>query len=301
MEKEKNVKTTKKEVKSKKGTKNKTVKKETPKKEAIKKETVKATAKKSSVKVMPVSVTEEVKMEKVEPLDKPKEVKALLSKDKQKCARGFSKAVYIIAKIVEVCAYIGIVGLSLAMIFLPLLSSKIDVTDNSIGLKNNKESRIILVEEDGNYKIKVRDEKVAELTKAEGEAVKEVLKNADITKVVTYAEGACLTTAASLVFLALALHSLHKLFKNISYKDSPFTMENVNYINKAAYMLIGCLAVPIVVELLFQLITGTDISTGSGLAYLLEILVLFVMGYVFEYGYKLQEKTNAKMYGEVNE
>ena len=228
------------------------------------------------------------------------ESKALLSKDKQKCVNGFSKAFAIIAKIMEIFSYVGAGFVIVAMVFVPLLSSNIDLTENSIGLKSVKEARLELVEEEGKHSIKAGDELVADLSASEADVVKEVLKNADLTKVVVYIEGACLAYGAALVFMALVLNILNKLFKNISDLDTPFSMENVNYINKAAYMLVGALAVPIVIELIFELITGIDISVNGNLVYLLVIIGLFTMGYVFEYGYKLQEKTDAKMYGELN-
>ena len=291
MEKEKNVKTTKKANKSNEESKSiSSLKKDTVKKASVKKDADKAD-----------SVKDDVKTSKKEVVSVKESPKALLSSDSQRCAKGFSKAVYIITKILEVFAYIGAAGISIIMIFLPLITNKIEITENSVGLKNNKNAKIVLVDEEGEYSINVGNTKVVDLSNTEVEILKKVLVEADLSKVVTYTEGVCLAWASSLIFLALALHSLHKLFENINHLDTPFTMENVAYINQAAYMLIGFLAAPIIVNLIFHLITGIDIPTSGGLTYLIEILVLFVLGYVFEYGFKLQQKSLGKMYGETNE
>ena len=43
--------------------------------------------------------------------------------------------------------------------------------------------------------------------------------------------------------------------------------------------------------------TGIDLGTFN----FIEILFLFAMAYIFEYGYEIQLDSKGKMYGEVNE
>ena len=46
---------------------------------------------------------------------------------------------------------------------------------------------------------------------------------------------------------------------------------------------------------------GTDVDINLGGSSLIEILVLFVMAYIFEYGYEIQLDSKGKMYGDENE
>lgn len=97
------------------------------------------------------------------------------------------------------------------------------------------------------------------------------------------------------------LHSLEKLFNNINNGDTPFTLENVGYIKKMAYLMIVVTILPDIIGIIFEAILKTDLNIGFELFSLVEILFLFSIAYIFQYGYEIQLDSKGKMYGEVDE
>ena len=76
-------------------------------------------------------------------------------------------------------------------------------------------------------------------------------------------------------------------------------MDNVRYIKKMAYIMIAIILLPTVIGLLTQLISGVDLNLDFNTFSIIEILFLFSLAYIFEYGYLIQLDSKGKMYGEV--
>ena len=107
-----------------------------------------------------------------------------------------------------------------------------------------------------------------------------------------------------IVCLVLALFlfkRLEKLFNNINKGDTPFTLENVEHIKRIAYLMIALIIIPNIGGTLFELILKKDLDVSFELFNVLEILILFVVAYIFEYGYEIQLDSKGKMYGDANE
>ena len=98
----------------------------------------------------------------------------------------------------------------------------------------------------------------------------------------------------------MVLKRLEKLFMNINQGDTPFTLENVKYIKEMAKLMIVVLVLPTCGGMVFEKILVTDLDVGFELFDIVQILFLFGISYIFEYGYELQQDTKAKMYGEVS-
>ena len=102
------------------------------------------------------------------------------------------------------------------------------------------------------------------------------------------------------VLYRMTLSMLEKLFININDGDTPFILENVRYIKQMAFLMIASIILPNISGTLFELILKSDLDVGLELFDVVEILFLFGISYIFEYGYELQQDTKAKMYGEIS-
>ena len=58
---------------------------------------------------------------------------------------------------------------------------------------------------------------------------------------------------------------------------------------------------PLVSGFSAQLISGMDLNIDFGVFNIMEILFLFSLAYIFEYGYLIQLDSKGKMYGDENE
>ncbi len=116
-----------------------------------------------------------------------------------------------------------------------------------------------------------------------------------------YLEFGGLILAAYLILYWIILKHLEHLFVNINNGDTPFTLENVKHIKKMAYLLIAAIVLPIAAGVIFESVLKTDLDVGFELYNAVEILFLFSMAYIFEYGYEIQLDSKGKIYGDEEE
>ena len=100
-----------------------------------------------------------------------------------------------------------------------------------------------------------------------------------------------------LKIMIIILKYVEKLFSNIKNNETPFTLDNVGYIKRISYLMIALIIITPVSGILFDLLLGLS-SEGSSIELIgiLEILIIFSMSYVFEYGYEIQKDSKGKMY-----
>jgi len=110
-----------------------------------------------------------------------------------------------------------------------------------------------------------------------------------------------LSMGATLLFMWIMLKYVEKLFVNIHNEDTPFTLENVKYIKKSAIFLIAVVLFPDVTGILFEMITKVDMGAELEIVNLLLSLIVYVMAYIFEYGYEIQLDSKGRIYGNENE
>ena len=68
-----------------------------------------------------------------------------------------------------------------------------------------------------------------------------------------------------------------------------------------AKLMIIVLALPTFGGIIFEKIIATDLDVGFELFDIVQILFLFGIAYIFEYGHELQLDSNGKMYGNEEE
>ena len=234
------------------------------------------------------SFDEEVKMSVVK-----------FKEEKQKKVKTLSKIIEVVSKIGEICCYVGIALVGLLMIAMPVVLSNIEVKDNQIIVA--KENVFKLEEKNGKLIIKVGEAIIADesdpVTVAQ---IKDALeKNKDHKLLnIGYMEVCLASVIATMIIAVFFLRHLQKLAKNINQGDTPFTLENVEHIKKMAYFMIALIIVPAIssglVEGLFRSEVNVDISAFN----VMEILLMFVLAYIFEYGYEIQLDSKGKMYGQ---
>ena len=240
------------------------------------------------------SLDEEIKMSVVK-----------FKKDKQKRMKGLSKAIYIIARIGKIAITIVIPTIAILMLFLPFLINKVNVVDNKIVFDGTNDA-ITLIEKniDGKISLEVKfnDMLVAEETYQNTIiTIKNVLENNSKQAIIMYTELGMFCLILYSILYRMTLSRLEKLFINIYNGDTPFTLENVEYIKQMAYLMILAIILPNCSGLVFERILKSDLEVNFELFSIIEILFLISMAYIFEYGYEIQLDSKGRMYGDENE
>lgn len=226
-------------------------------------------------------------------------------KEQQKKMKLISKTIYLIARISRILVMVCIPIIISSMILLGIVTSKIRIVDNGI---NNDEisfnimkDRVIIGENNDSIFVKVNDklETINDIkTKETITIIKDFLKNHSKYVALGYVEVGLLFLIVCLILVIIILKHLENLFYNINNGDTPFTLENSIHIKKIAYLMIVITILPNIVGVIFELILNYDLNVGFEMFSLIEILFLFSIAYIFQYGYEIQLDSKGKMYGE---
>ena len=219
---------------------------------------------------------------------------------KQKKVKGISKAVSVIASICRVITIVVIPFVILAMCVMPIVINSVEVKDNEI--VSVEGSKLKITKEEEKYKIGYgKRVLIADVSVKNANDVLYVFNNRSNIYIISILEISLALLIAYLIIMSYTFNNLKKLFNNIYEGDTPFTLENVNYIKTMAKLLIASIVVGTIGGGLLETLTTADMSMDIELVSVLQILFIFVMGYIFEYGYEIQRDSNGKMYGDVNE
>ena len=233
--------------------------------------------------------------------EKKKTNNVKFDKDKQQKMKFLSKFIYILAKIGKVITIIAGVCLLLAMAITPVLVGNISIKDNSITIFGEK---VEYENHEDEIVISVKGVKVGSITgddMVKFNLATNELDKINIPKLFSYVEFALVTSAAIMVLTYFILLYLEKLFRNIYNNETPFIIDNINYIKKIAYLLIAIFATSFVCDLISTAIFDYAISAKIDLTSLIYVLIILSIAYIFEYGYELQKNSKATMYSEVEE
>lgn len=224
--------------------------------------------------------------------------------EKQKKIKGISKAIYILARIGKIALAIAIPIIVFLLIVTPIFISNIELKDNTIVFKGARiDDKITITEENSNdgitLQLKVNDVLIADSKNQDTILqMKSILENNSKVQIIAFLELGFGCLIVCLVLYRMILNRLENLFININEGDTPFTLENVRYIKQMAKLMIIALVLPNFGGFIFEKILITDLDVGFELFDVIQILFLFGISYIFEYGYELQQDTKAKMYGE---
>ena len=216
---------------------------------------------------------------------------------KQKEVKTLSNVISLIGKIGAIVLKVAIPFIILGMILVPYIVNNIEIKDNEIVFKTDN-IKII-----GENKIEIHDIIIGEFDiQDEDYDVIEMFEDNSNIKIITYIETGLVFLLVELYIMIIILGCVEKLFNTIKDKTTPFTLDNVKYIKKISYLIIALILITPISDILFSIILG--ISTGGSspfeLMSILEILIIFSMSYIFEYGYEMQKDSQARMYNEKN-
>ena len=219
-------------------------------------------------------------------------------KEKQKKVKGLSKAISIIARIIRIVLIVVIPFIVAMILLIPKVINSIDVVNDEFIVKNNS---IVKVKDD-NIEIGYKNIKIANTDNVDNlKEIKEILKNNSKSELIIYTEAGLSFLILNIVLIMMVLLHLEKLFKNINEGDTPFTLDNVKHIKTMSYLMIATIVVINSTGALFQMLITSKSNVSLELFDIIEILFLFSMGYIFEYGYEIQLDSKGKMYGDENE
>lgn len=222
-------------------------------------------------------------------------------KEKQQKIKLLSKAIMIISKIGRIGLYVCIPIIILTMIFTPYVIHHVDVEDDKIIMKEPV-SGIQIIEEENKLSLEFKNFILADERDEDSiNTIKEVLSNHSKKEIIYYVESGFVFLGVSIIILTMILRALEKLFNNINECDTPFTLENVKYIKKIAYLMIAMIILPSIGGSINELLLKEDLNVDFEMFDFIQILFLFSMAYIFEYGYEIQLDSRGKIYGEENE
>ena len=212
---------------------------------------------------------------------------------KQNQVKGLSNVISMIGKIGKIVLKVLIPFIVLAMIIFPYIISNVDISDNKITFKTDN---IKVLDDDT---IEIFDIGVINLENMSIDEIVNIFNDNSKTEIIVYIEVGLLFLIASAIVIIIILDCVEKLFNNIKNNDTPFTLDNVKYIKKITYLIIALIIIEPLTGMLFgTLLNVSDSTSGFDLINILEILIIFSMSYIFEYGYEIQKDSNGKMYSE---
>ena len=214
--------------------------------------------------------------------------------EKQKQVKTLSNVIELIGKIGGIVLKVAIPFVIFAMILVPYIINNVVIKDDKITFKtdkiellNDKEIAIydiVLIGVDGDITIN---------------KMIDVFNNNSKSKIIVYFEGGLLFLLIDLIIMIIILDYVSKLFSNIKNNNTPFILDNVNYIKRISYLMIALILITPLSGMLFNYLIGVEqITSTFELMNVLEILIIFSMSYIFEYGYEIQKDSNGKMYNE---
>ena len=220
-------------------------------------------------------------------------------KEKQKQMKGISNILSLIGKISSIVLRVGVVFIILAMVFIPIAFTSVDIKDGKIISKNNS---VKVVEYGSNTDIRINNSNiVSAIDNNDIIKVSDAIEKYSKSGIIMLFEFGFGILTAFIIVLIKALKHLELLFSNISKGDTPFTLDNVSHIKKMAYLLIVSIILSTLGASILNIPMHQDFDMDINLFNIVEILFLYSMSLIFEYGYEIQLDSKGRIYGDENE
>ena len=217
-------------------------------------------------------------------------------KEKQKQMKGISKVLSLVGKITAIVLRVALGFLVAAMILLPFGFKYINIQDGHI---ISKDKKVQVVEVGKSTEIRVGEHVVlADVNSKDIDNISPAIERFGTTGVVVFLELGMVFLGAFIIVLIKALKHLELLFKNINEGDTPFTLDNVDHIKKMAYLMITCIILSAIGQTILNIPLREQVNLELNLLNIIEILFLYSMSLVFEYGHEIQLDSKGKMYDE---
>jgi len=222
---------------------------------------------------------------------------AKLNEKEQKNIKVISLILYMIGRIGAILSKVAIGFVAVAMIVIPILFNSIEIKDNKI-IADGKVFTITEIN-DGVRVSSSQNEHIiiSDINQSDVELIKEAMNKQGRIKLIIFFELGLVFMIAFLVFISMALTKMDKLFVNIHDGETPFTLDNVSYLKKMAYYMITAIVLSAIGSTILNIGIGAEDIVEFNLFNITEIIFLFAMSLIFEYGYRIQQDSKGKMYG----
>ena len=213
---------------------------------------------------------------------------------KQKEVKTLSNIISLIGKIGSIVLKVAIPFIVLVMLLVPYVVSNVEISNNEIVFKTEN---IKIIDDN---KIEIFDVIVGEFDiDEENYNVIKIFKDNSNIKIIGYIEAGLVFLLIDIVIMIIILNYVEKLFNNIKNNNTPFTLENVIFIKNISYLMIALIIITPISGVVFNsLLDVVDENSPFELMSILEILIIFSMSYIFEYGYEMQKDSKSRMYNE---
>lgn len=206
-----------------------------------------------------------------------------------------NKVLAVLAKIAKIFVMIAIPFVVITMITFAVFVNKIDISKNQI--KMDDIGFVLNIEKNNNLVVRFNDDDVQTITSSElVDNIQSVINNHSKTELLVLSEVGMIIIIVDLVLMIMILNSLEKLFKNLFKKGTPFIMENVLFIKKAAYLMLAIVLLSWIIGIIFELILGLDLNVSLEISNIIEVLFLFSIAYIFQYGCQIQAESQTRLY-----
>ncbi len=223
---------------------------------------------------------------------------AKLNEKEQKNIKVISQILYMIGRIGAIISRVAIGFVVLAMVIIPILLNSIEIKDNKI----IADGKIFTVTEinDGVRISSSQNEHIiiSDINQRDVELIKKAMNEQGRIKLIIFFELGFAFMIAFLVFISMALSKMDKLFVNIHDGETPFTLDNVSYLKKMAYYMITAIVLSAIGSTILNIGIGAEDVIEFNIFNITEIIFLFAMSLIFEYGYRIQQDSKGKMYGD---
>ena len=217
------------------------------------------------------SLDEEIKMSVVK-----------FNKEKQKRLKIASKTIAVCSKVLQIITMVISIAIFVTMFFAPSIINSVEINNDGIIIANKN----------------LQDLNIDEPT---AKTIIEVFNTHSKTTIIIYTEIIIACLIVSILLISFAMKYVSELFKSINEGDTPFTLENLKYINKIAILFISYLVFPDISGTIFQWITKINMNIDYEIAKVFYILIILCIYYVFDYGHQIQLDSKGKVYGDGNE
>lgn len=219
-----------------------------------------------------------------------------LNEKEQASMKTFSKILSVFGRIGKIGMFIAIVCIIIGMIAIPIIFGKMEISDDGIVYND---SVFEVKETSKGIEIVLKDTnkvKVADFDKEDVGNIKSIVSTKNKYVTIGMLELGLLVLLVGAYLMSIFFKYLDKLFDNVYNGDTPFTLDNVSYIKKMSYIMIACIIISTIGKALIEGALIQDIIINVEMFSILEIIFLYAMSLIFEYGYRIQKDSKGKMY-----
>ncbi len=216
-----------------------------------------------------------------------------LKKEKQKQMKDISNILSLLGKIGAIVLRVAFAFLILFMVSIPILLSIVDVENDKIISKNDV---VKIIEHNGNVDLQIHNSTIA--INIDDSLIENAIMNYSKPLIIICFELGSVVLGAFIICMIKTLEHLEKLFTNIKEGDTPFTLDNVEHIRKMFKLLIACIILSMIGGAIINIPFKGDLDIDVDILSIVQILFLYSMSLIFEYGYEIQLDSKGKMYDE---